>query len=170
MSRSLRWRVTSDPKLQGMLCLRVVAYWFCCMFVTLAAVGFGASLRQVVQVSDPWLGGVVPYLLPCVAATLFVLPVLILDTLVVSNRFAGPMRRLTRRLKNVADGERPSRLRFRQGDYHQELASAWNAVADQLDAQRNRAASTPRSPRVAVADDLAPHAKQTSEAEVAGAL
>lgn len=47
--------------------------------------------------------------------------------LLYSHRIAGPLYRLTMHLTGIAEGRRgPTPVRFRQGDYFQEIATAYN--------------------------------------------
>jgi len=44
----------------------------------------------------------------------------------ISHRVAGPIYRMRRHLQEAAAGRAPKPIRFRQGDYFQELADAYN--------------------------------------------
>lgn len=152
MRRKGRWRVTSDPKLQGALCLRISAYWCCCMLATLLAIGFGSTFRELFHASGGLASDVVPYSIALVAVTLVVLPCLIIDTLNLSNRFAAPLQRLQRQIQNAADGGAADSVKFRDSDYYQELAIAWNAVSEQISELRQHVDQS-RSPETTPCDD-----------------
>lgn len=51
---------------------------------------------------------------------------LILGGLVLSHRVAGPIYRITRHMKDYAEGKHPGPARFRDGDFFLELADAFN--------------------------------------------
>ena len=61
---------------------------------------------------------VVPFLLVSFALA----PVFILDAVKLSNRFAGPIVRVRRALTQIADGQTPKTIEFRQGDFWKSLA------------------------------------------------
>ncbi|MCA9193616.1 MAG: hypothetical protein KDB03_17715 [Planctomycetales bacterium] len=60
---------------------------------------------------------------------LAVLPVFVYDTLKISNRFAGPIKRLQRGIHQLAQGETVDRLEFRDGDFWKKLSEDFNQVA-----------------------------------------
>ena len=66
-----------------------------------------------------------------------VLPVVMLDMLVFSNRFVGPVYKLTRHLNELADNERPPEIYFRAGDYFTDIPEAVNRIRRQLDEARS---------------------------------
>ncbi|MGI9456341.1 MAG: hypothetical protein ACR2NU_07250, partial [Aeoliella sp.] len=66
------------------------------------------------------------------------LPLAILHILRFTHRFAGPIVRLRRSMRELAAGEAPPRLKFRDLDYWQELADDYNSLADALTEARAR--------------------------------
>ena len=46
----------------------------------------------------------------------------------LSHRIAGPLYRLQRHLEEVAEGKEPKDVKFRKGDYYQQLAEACNKL------------------------------------------
>ena len=56
------------------------------------------------------------------------LPILLLDVLITSNRFAGPLYRLRRSMRALAAGEHVQPVVFRDGDFWHEIADEFNAV------------------------------------------
>ena len=121
-----RKRVFADLKIQGGLCLRVSVYWLACnamLVLTILALdllgdGAGVSLWS--------------YLLPACIASFLVLPVALLDLLIFSNRFAGPWYRFSKQFDQLADGQAVDRLKFRPGDYCQDLSTNFNRVRERL--------------------------------------
>lgn len=68
--------------------------------------------------------------------------------LLYSHRIAGPLYRLTKHLRAIADNQaEPARVAFRRGDYFQEIASAYN---DQLEARENKAKNRSDVPKESV--------------------
>jgi signal transduction histidine kinase len=52
--------------------------------------------------------------------------------IVLSNRIAGPLHRLTRHLKDVAEGRTTDEIRFRDKDYFSDLAESANIIIRRL--------------------------------------
>ena len=125
----LRKRFFVDYRVQGALIVRIVLYWLMCLLtIMLLLLGWGMIAGPIrplnTQLAELWtLYG------PAAVASLLVLPAVIFDLLRVSNRFAGPMFRLRRSLHDLAQGKPVSAVRFRQGDFWQEFAADFNAVA-----------------------------------------
>jgi nitrogen fixation/metabolism regulation signal transduction histidine kinase len=123
-----------DSKVQGALTRRIIFHWLVFMLVTSAV----AFVLQVL--ADPfrglsahlkdlwWTHG--PFLLVMV----FLLPVFVMDAIKLSNRFAGPIFSLRRAIRRIAAGEAPRKLKFRQGDFWQDLADDYNAMLAKLGA------------------------------------
>lgn len=68
---------------------------------------------------------------------LLLMPVFLRDTLKMSNRFAGPMYRLRMAFKQMAAGELPGPIKFRDGDFWQEAAEDFNVVREQCESLRD---------------------------------
>lgn len=118
--------------MQGAMVLRVLSYWL--LVVLLLA---GVSCAQVLLAGGeaPWpvlLNRCLQALGPSLIALLMILPLLLLDSLRFSHRFAGPMGRLRREVGRLADGQWQGALRFRKGDYWHTLADEINRVAARL--------------------------------------
>lgn len=122
-----------DARIQGALMLRVAVYWVCCV-VTATVVVLAWSIlhtppgeSSLHQVDDLWhLFG------PGVVASLAVLPLAVYDLVRVSNRFVGPIVRLRGAMKKVGGGEDIKPLRFRQGDFWDDLTEAFNATLQRV--------------------------------------
>lgn len=135
MSDKKRNRLFADHKVQGALIKRLVGYWFFAWLVVLGlallvAVLFGmaaddVSIGQAISriLANLWL----PILI-----SIMVLPVLVRDCLRLSNRFAGPVLRLRRGIKQLADGETAQPIKLRTGDFWQELADDFNRVVERF--------------------------------------
>jgi hypothetical protein len=78
---------------------------------------------------------------PALVASLLLLPLVLFDVIRFSNRFAGPLVRLRRAMRTLARGEQVLPIKFRDGDYWQDFADDFNAVAATV--QRYRAAAPP---------------------------
>ena len=119
-----------NGRIQGALALRIIAHWIIFAFIaavlTFTMQFLGDPLLSFSeQLSNVWqnqgLFGLVIVLL---------MPLFIYDTVRLSHRFAGPIVRLRRALQEVADGQQPVRLKFRDGDFWKELADDYNVLID----------------------------------------
>lgn len=132
MSRPQRRQKFIDSQVQGALARRIIFHWL--VFVSVAAVA--ALLLQVL--SDPFqpAGQHVENLWythgPFLIVMVFLLPVFVVDTIKISHRFAGPIFSLRRTMREVAEGQPPRLLKFREGDFWHELASDYNAMIARL--------------------------------------
>ncbi len=59
-------------------------------------------------------------------------PVFIYDSIKMSNRFVGPMVSFKSALKKLANGENPEAVRFRKGDFWQEMTGDLNKIAKEM--------------------------------------
>ena len=153
MSTYRRRRVLVDPAVQGALARRIILHWACFVFVASVATFVLTALANPFRpladhVADLWWtqGS---FLL--VAALL--VPAFIVDTIKVSNRFAGPILNLRRAMREIASGKPATMLNFRDGDFWQELADDFNAAFVRTgNVQQERFASI-RDPDEPVADE-----------------
>jgi len=74
------------------------------------------------------LQGVVGRYLLIVLVMAALLPAFVLDTVRLSNRFAGPMFRIRKAFRSTAAGEPFEPLVFRKGDFWKELADDYNRM------------------------------------------
>lgn len=131
-SRPQRRQKFIDSKVQGALARRIIFHWL--VFLVVASVT--ALMLQVL--SDPFrpagehLENVWYTHGPFLVVMVFLLPIFVIDTIKVSHRFAGPIYSLRRSMREVADGQPPQKLKFREGDFWHELASDYNAMIDRF--------------------------------------
>jgi hypothetical protein len=121
-----------DPKVQGALLLRTIGYWFFCLLtmalsLLLWRLFTGPARLFYLHFDDMlyWYG-------PAAVASLLVLPLVVIDCVRLSNRFAGPLYRLRRELRRLAAGEKVTPIHFRDGDFWLEFADEFNAVAKRM--------------------------------------
>jgi len=140
MAHPERKKTFVDPKVQGALVRRLVMHWLSFLLVA-SLVAFCLqvlsnpfrSLSEHVQ-QLWWTHG--PFLLVMV----FLLPVFVLDTIKMSNRFVGPIYRLRQVILEIAQGDLPPRLKFRDFDFWQGLAEDFNRMVDQLTTRGKKSA------------------------------
>ncbi len=122
-----------DNHVQGALIKRVLLHWVALFFVLGIAI-----LGLKTLMADPGLSPTVRFAQAkgdflLVAILMFaLLPVFILDTIRFSNRFVGPIARFRQGLKDLTQ-KKNVRLKFRQGDFWQEMAAEFNAVSQLLE-------------------------------------
>jgi nitrogen fixation/metabolism regulation signal transduction histidine kinase len=133
MSKPRRTKHYIDSTVQGALARRIIVHW-------LVFLAVGCLVAFILQVlSNPfrplaahardmwWTHG--PFLLVLV----FLMPVFVVDTVKLSHRFAGPVYALRRALREIAQGDKARRLKFRKRDFWHGLADDYNAVLTKLD-------------------------------------
>jgi hypothetical protein len=126
--KHLRKRCFVDPKIQGALVLRIVAYWLVCvvgivLMVVCWGVGAGPARPFYLRAIEMW-----PYYGPAVLVSLLMLPLVAVDIIRFTNRFVGPMLRLRQAMRQLAEGQYVEPIEFRGTDLWQEFADAFNAV------------------------------------------
>jgi len=129
MNRHRRTIFLVDREVQGTLMVRVALYWlFWLLSISLMIVCWnaynGPSRRFVDLLTDLYFRHG-----PALAASLIVLPVVMMDALRLSNRFVGPIFRLRQGLRELADGKPTQPLNFRDNDFWRELGDEFNRAA-----------------------------------------
>jgi nitrogen fixation/metabolism regulation signal transduction histidine kinase len=133
MSKPRRTKHFIDSCVQGTLARRIIVHWL----VFLAVGSLVAFILQVL--SNPfrplaahaqdmwWTHG--PFLL----VMAFLLPVFVMDTIKLSHRFAGPIYSLRRAIREITQGEKARRLKFRKRDFWHDLANDYNEMLMKLE-------------------------------------
>ena len=129
LNKFTRKQLFVDPKVQGTLIFRVIAYWVLCVVaISLMLLCWriitGPARMPFTHLDDMWF-----HFGPALIASFFLLPLVIYDIVRTSNRFAGPLFRLRRTMRQLANGEHVKPIRFRGSDFWQDLAEDFNAVA-----------------------------------------
>jgi hypothetical protein len=122
-----------DRKVQGALLVRTTIYWFYCLLsITLIAACW------IVFTTTPTSSGEMFNRLwmncgPVLLASVLLLPLVWMDCLRLSNRFAGPMMRIQRELKQLAHGATAREVHLRDKDFWHEMDSDLNEVIRRMD-------------------------------------
>ena len=148
--RLSRKQLVVDIRFQGTLAVRIVLYWLLCLFAIGALLLVRRALTMPIRPMNAILGELGSLYGPAAIASLFILPMVVVDVLRLTSRYAGPIFRLRRSLQALADGEAVEGLRFRGGDFWQGLACDFNTVAGRLRPSTPEADAAP----VAVATPL----------------
>jgi hypothetical protein len=132
MSRPQRKKQFVDAKVQGALARRLIYHWL--VFLSVATIvalmlqvltdpllPAGEHLRQAWAMHGPFF-----------VVMVFLLPVYLLDTIKLSHRFAGPIVNMRHAMRDIVEGKRPRKLKFRRTDFWHELADDYNAMITRL--------------------------------------
>jgi hypothetical protein len=125
-----RTKLLVEPQFQYTLAVRVVSYW-CFWMLSLALLLF--CWRVTTGPKMPAAVHIRMLMLQCGPACLasFVLvPILVIDTLRLSNRLVGPLVRLRDGMRRLANGERVAPIHFRTGDFMEDLATEFNKLSE----------------------------------------
>ncbi len=152
MRLTSRKQILVDRKVQGALVLRSVIYWcfgvFALSLIVLcwsAIAGPPGPVFSPARFEQLWEQyGIVA------VASLFMLPIVLIDVVVLSNRFTGPLNRMRCSLRALAAGEFVQPVHFRDRDFWHDVAEELNAVAayiERLKQQNGAAGQRPRSDR-----------------------
>jgi len=131
--RFMRKHLFVDPKVQGALVWRVVLYWAVClitmglMLLSWRSIISGPARLPHTHFREVWF-----FYGPAVIASFLLFPLVIIDIVRLSNRFAGPMLRLRRSMRELARGETVKPVKFRDGDFWQDFADEFNVLAARL--------------------------------------
>jgi hypothetical protein len=88
---------------------------------------------------------------PMFVVSMLVLPLVLLDLLIMSNRYAGPLLRLRRVMKQLANSEPVAPIRLRRRDLMQEFAEDFNKVLRRV---QNQATATVPHTEIARENDV----------------
>jgi HAMP domain-containing protein len=140
MSRSKlqRKKVYVDKHVQGGIVVRLGAIW---LLTTSIAIGVSALLQFL---GDPTIGfeayvaDFSRYWVPTLMAFGAMLPIAGLHLVRFTHRFVGPIVRLRRLMRELADGKTLQPVKFREKDYWHDLADEFNRVAEELNQLRQQ--------------------------------
>ena len=131
--RPLRKQLFVDRRVQGELMFRTATYWlYCLLTLTMLTICWQIYKAPQPEPFDVHLDAVKANFGPVALGSLLILPIVLVDVLRISNRFTGPMVRVRRLLRQLADGQDVPELTFRDGDFWTEFAGEFNAVAQRF--------------------------------------
>ena len=135
MSTCRRGQIFVDRDVQSALMLRVTGYWmFSLLTISLMLLCWEAATGPPRRFSTLATDLYLRYA-PALAATLLVLPLVMIDVVRLSHRFVGPIIRLRGAMRRLAAGEQVQPIQFRDHDFWQELAGDFNEVAKRVPAE-----------------------------------
>jgi hypothetical protein len=133
MARKRRRRILVDKRTQWAIVRQSLLHWFyhsslTIFFLLILELLLGGILR-------PW-GEVWQALWPIAAAVYFsmllLLPIFILDSFKLSNRFIGPVARIRIALRELAEGKPYRRVELRTKDFWPEMGQELDAAVEAL--------------------------------------
>ena len=134
MKRYIRKKFFIDRGVQGALTKRILLHWLMFLAVSFVVLPLwqlilsGDLLRPFSQgFVDAWV-----YSAPVFVILLALLPAFVWDAVTLSHRFAGPMYRLRGALRSLGQGEDVRPVKFRKGDFWQDVADDFNAVLERI--------------------------------------
>lgn len=134
MSNPKRKQLLVDRDVQGTIIKRVLIYAACCILFVIVPLLIAYTINNPSELfyeNLPNVWAQTGYAITVMAVTV---PLVIMDILRLSNRFVGPIFRLRREISMLAAGEEVRPLKFRDGDYWQDLADSLNKIAQRLQA------------------------------------
>ena len=133
MFSTKRRRHFIDRSVQGALMLRAALYWGCCLLIVTIVLLVWQLVTGPARIFYLQFDGLWFRYGPALVISLCLLPLVLVDVVRMSNRFAGPAYRLRRAMHQLANGEKVAPVAFRQGDFWKEFAEDFNRIAARLD-------------------------------------
>jgi hypothetical protein len=132
MNPSPRRKDYVDPQVQGQLARRLALHWV--LFMIAAALlavcleWIRDPLRSLPHLvwETSWNHG--PFLLLLIA----LVPLFVYDSIKLSHRFAGPVYRLRKAARALAEGELPEKIELRDTDFWHDLAADFNQIMTRI--------------------------------------
>jgi hypothetical protein len=134
MSNKSRGRLYVDKDVQRALVVQLVRHWALFVAVLTGILLALDSLAAPQQSFGDHFRALWNRHAPLLVTIVALFPVFVYDSFKLSNRFAGPILRLRKRMQEAAAGEPVEPLQFRPGDYWQDLAENFNVLAERLEA------------------------------------
>jgi hypothetical protein len=132
MSKHQRRQIFIDRPIQLAVMLRTTLYWVMGTIAHVLMVLFFALITTSKQDFISFSPQLWWQLQISLIASAVILPIILLDVLRLSHRWVGPIFRLRATLKSLGKGEAVPTVRFRDGDFWQDLAGDLNAVSAKL--------------------------------------
>lgn len=131
--KTKRIKLFVDRKVQGPLLVRVTFYWLTALLLMALLSCIQVGLSSGAAPFEVKLTRVIMAFGPALITSLLILPLLLLDCIRYSNRFAGPMHRLLGRVRTLAETGKAEPIQFREGDFWFDMAEQFNKVSARVD-------------------------------------
>jgi hypothetical protein len=161
-----RRRLFVDFKLQGALLVHTLIYWlYCLLSVSLIALCWIIFVQRP-ETSSQLFSTLWMNFGPALIGSLVLLPIVLMDCLRLSNRFAGPMVRIQSAMKQLADGETAAPVHLRDHDFWHEFSQNLNRVIADSAKQTESSDEGPARPTTGL-DATSSSPKEASHSDVA---
>ncbi len=131
-----------DHEIQGALAKRMAFHWLCFLSVALfVSAGLQWLSNPFTSIGD-LLSGLWANQAPILLTMLCLIPVFIYDSIKLSNKLVGPMVRIRRAIRSLADGESAKPISLRKGDFWQDVAKDLNTAIDNYQQSKSSSKST----------------------------
>ena len=128
-----RRRYFIDRGVQGALMLRAALYWGCCLLVVTLVLLVWQTVTGPARIFYTQFDSLWFRYGPALVIAFCLLPLVLVDVVRMSNRFAGPAYRLRRAMHQLANGEQVQPITFRQADFWKEFADDFNRIAARME-------------------------------------
>lgn len=136
MSELTRKQLFVDRRVQGVLMVRAVLYWIFCLTTMVLLLLCWRILTEPSQWFSSHFEDLWYQIGPALAVSFVMLPIVLIDVVRVSSRFAGPVHRLRRSMRELAAGQEIEPIRFREDDFWHDFAEDFNRLVEAF--QENR--------------------------------
>ena len=127
-----------DPEVQGGILRKVAIHWV--LFFICNTIALVIWIRLFEQPDVAWgqtFADTLRRFLPFFVITAALIPAFVLDTLKLTNRFAGPVMRLRSALADAKNGKPVPKLQFRDSDFWKQLADDFNSVMNRVETDKS---------------------------------
>jgi hypothetical protein len=137
MAKNKRRTVLVDKTTQWAIVRQSMRHWFYHSLVTILLLAIlEVLLGGIVKTWEENWQSIWPIAASVYISLIVLLPMFILDSFKLSNRFAGPIGRVRQALRDLADGKPYSPIQLRKGDFWPEIAQEFNAAVEALSRKR----------------------------------
>ena len=128
-----------DPPVQKSLVHRMIVHWVvfvaAALMLTLLMQYFSNPFESFRwHLAELWWNQA-----PMILVMVALLPVFVLDSVKLSNKFVGPIKRMKETIADVSAGKDVEPLSFREGDFWQSLAHDFNKMVARLNGKQKSA-------------------------------
>ncbi len=123
-----RKKLFVDSAVQGGLAKRITLHWFVFFGIVIALQFLTSWMLNPVQSFGELGNSIFQNNGLFLIAVALLLPAFVLDTIKVTNKFAGPIVRLKNALKKASESGELEEIGFREGDYWSEIADSYNEL------------------------------------------
>lgn len=131
-----RKRLFIDPQVQGALVRHIVVYWLTCLTALFVVLWWWSIFMLPDRPILSHMDQVWPVFGPVLVTSFLIVPLIILDTIRLSNRFAGPMLRMRRTMHLLSEDRKVYPVHFRENDFWGDFADDFNEMLARVEADR----------------------------------